>query len=100
MEVFESKPLTSNQKKELSELMVAFHVFKNDQALSRIFEIYDRNGDGSISEVEFRTTLETIVPEDLLDGNISSVIEEADTNMNGVIDFDEFKSFMLKMRNV
>lgn len=99
MEFLGISPLTSNQKKELYELIVAFHVSKNDQALRRIFEIYDRDGDGSISELEFRTTLETLVPEDMIDGNISDIVKQVDTNMNGVIDFDEFRSFMLKMRN-
>jgi Ca2+-binding EF-hand superfamily protein len=100
MEVLDTKPLSTIQKKELSDLLVSFHIHKNDQALNKIFEIYDRNGDGSISESEFKITLETIVPEDLIDGNISNILREADTNMNGVIDFEEFKNFMLKMRSM
>ena len=99
MDLFEINPLTSNQKKELCQLMVAFHVLKDDLALRRIFEIYDRDGDGSISEIEFRTTLKTLIPGDLIDGNISGIVRQVDTNMNGLIDFDEFESFMLKMRS-
>ena len=99
MEEAELKDLDHQQIKELMELMVSFYVEKDNSKLDRLFEIYDRNGNGSISADELRTIMRAICPEDVDNDTIQSMIEEADSNHNGEIEIDEFKTVMISRRD-
>lgn len=95
----EKKDLNRRQLKELTQLMVAFYVERDDSKLDRLFEIYDRNGNGSISAEELRTIMRGICPETVDEDSIQSMITEADRNNNGEIEIDEFKTVMIARRD-
>ena len=99
MEDIESRDLSHSQIKELTQLMISFYVEKDDSKLDRLFELYDRNGNGSISAEELRTVMRGICPESVSEEVITSMIEEADTNHNGQIEFEEFKTVMINRRD-
>ena len=99
MEESEQEELNRQQVKELTELMVSFYVEKDDSKLDRLFQIYDRNRNGSISSEELRTVMRAICPDAVDDDIIQSMIEEADTNHNGEIELDEFKTVMIARRD-
>ena len=95
----ETKELSRSQRKELTQLMVAFYVERDNSKLDRLFEIYDRNSNGSISADELRTIMRAISPDGLDEDAIQGMIEEADTNQNGQIELEEFKSVMISRRD-
>merc|ERR1711924_129281 len=60
------------------------------------FRHFDHNRDGSISKAELREALEDLNERDLLvtEAEVERVIQEVDTNNDGVIQFDEFMEMM------
>lgn len=57
--------------------------------LQKVFDIFDRNKDGSIGTKELRFVIKSfgITP---TEDELQDIINEADTNGNGIIDFEEF----------
>ena len=55
--------------------------------------MFDRDGDGLISEEELRLTM-TNLGEPLTEAEVRSMIEEADLDGDGKINFQEFKMLM------
>ncbi|OMJ90872.1 hypothetical protein SteCoe_6631 [Stentor coeruleus] len=99
MEGSEARELSQSQIKELTQLMISFYIEKDNSKLDRLFEIYDRNGNGSISRTELKAVMTSICPDEVNDEAIDSMIEEADTNNNGQIELDEFKIVMINRRD-
>ncbi|KAJ8491968.1 hypothetical protein OPV22_013689 [Ensete ventricosum] len=57
--------------------------------LKRVFQMFDRNGDGRITKVELTDSLENLgilVPE----AELASMIERIDANGDGCVDVEEF----------
>ena len=71
------------------------------QNLKKAFSIIDINGDGKLTAVELRATFAAGVyragSEELGDEFWLKMIEEADSNGDGVIDFKEFEAAMRSM---
>ena len=99
MEKTGTTELTQSQLKELTQLMISFYVEKDNSILDRLFQIYDRNGNGSISADELRIIMNSICPDAINEDMIQSMIEEADTNHNGEIELDEFRIVMVNRRD-
>ncbi|KAK4804174.1 hypothetical protein SAY86_003991 [Trapa natans] len=59
----------------------------------RVFEKYDKNGDGKISSEELREALNSIGPGAATSDETDLMISELDKNGDGHIDFDEFMEF-------
>lgn len=99
MEKTERKSLTSSQAEELKGLFISFQVDKDNSVLKRMFELHDRNGNGSISAIELMTTMKAICPVDVFESSICSIMQEADLNGNGEIEYDEFITYMINRRD-
>lgn len=59
------------------------------EELSRVFEMFDRNGDGHITKAELSDSLENMgiyIP----DADLVAMIEKIDINGDGRVDIDEF----------
>ena len=61
------------------------------------FDLIDRNGKGSISADDLKRVM-TAVGEAVTDEDIKNMIEEADLNTDGVVDFPEFAKMMQQRR--
>ena len=63
--------------------------------IKEAFDVFDKDGSGSISIDEFR---EVMVTEgaDLTDEEIEEILHEADADGDGQIDIDEFVALLLK----
>jgi hypothetical protein len=59
--------------------------------LEKMFEIADKNGDGTIDDDEMSAALDSLGFSWLSDKQVSAVIKRADKDKNGVIDVQEFK---------
>lgn len=99
MENVERKSLNSAQVKELAQLFISFQIEKDNSVLKRLFELHDHDGSGSITANELRTTMMAVCPVDIFEESICSVMQEADLNGNGEIEFDEFKTYMINRRD-
>merc|ERR1712232_408338 len=61
------------------------------------FRVFDRNGDGKISQQELKEVLgDGSVTDTLGKGLVESLMSEVDANGDGVIDFEEFMAMMKK----
>ncbi len=58
-----------------------------------IFQTFDKSGDRRLSRPEFREALE-FLKLDLTTRDIETLIQEADSRRDGLIDFDEFCKFL------
>ena len=61
------------------------------------FDLIDRNGKGSISADDLKRVM-TAIGEAVTDEEIKNMIEEADLNTDGVVDFPEFAKMMQQRR--
>lgn len=62
-------------------------------ALTAVFRKYDENGDGTISTEELRAVLGRVAPE-LTAKELDLLFTQMDTNRDGVIQYEEFVSFV------
>jgi len=60
-----------------------------DAEIKEAFNVFDKDGSGKISKDELRSIMKSL-GEDLTDEEITQMIQEADTNGDGEIDYEEF----------
>jgi len=65
----------------------------HERELRGAFDVFDKDGSGSISTEELRAVMRSI-GENLSDAEIDEMLNEADKDKNGTIDFEEFKAIM------
>ncbi|KAK1590649.1 uncharacterized protein LY79DRAFT_590357 [Colletotrichum navitas] len=66
-----------------------------EEELKNAFKVFDRDGSGTISAEELRHVL-TSLGEDMTPAEIDEMIQMADKNGDGSIDYDEFASIMMR----
>ncbi|OJD34143.1 calmodulin [Diplodia corticola] len=66
-----------------------------EQEIREIFNVFDRDGSGTINSSELRHVMKAI-GENLTDDEIDDLIREADVDGNGTIDYEEFARFFKK----
>lgn len=91
--------LPPQQLANLNELMIAFYEGNDDSKLTEIFALFDRNGNGRIEAAELQCVMSQVSGEKIPDSEIADMIQEADTNKNGVIELNEFIVIMKKHRS-
>ena len=62
------------------------------------FELFDKNNDGSISPLEFKTVMESL-GQNPSDEEVADMIKEVDQDHDGRIDFPEFLVMMVNKMN-
>ena len=87
------------EKIKLMEEVIRHHQKMHfDQVLKEIFNGYDLNGDGFVSAAELKESMKKLQNKDdedkLTDEEINQWIEEADSDKDGKVSFEEFKKFM------
>ena len=90
--IYGSKEIT------LKEFVTIIHKLRENQDTEEVraaFKVIDQNGDGKITPAEFKGTMKNIGLK-LSDGQLSVMIEQADVNGDGVIDYKEFMAVMAK----
>ncbi|KAK2071519.1 hypothetical protein P8C59_005935 [Phyllachora maydis] len=68
-----------------------------EQELRNAFNVFDKDGSGTISAEELRLVLKTLKTpgeKDVDDDEINDMIKQADVNGDGTIDFEEFRKIM------
>ncbi|EOA39012.1 hypothetical protein CARUB_v10011559mg [Capsella rubella] len=68
----------------------------DDEAIAKAFNVFDVNGDGYISAEELRDVLERLgFEEEAKAWDCGRMIRVHDKNLDGFVDFEEFKNMML-----
>ena len=57
------------------------------------FSFFDKNGDGVITAKELGTVMQTL-GENMTEDELKEMIDQVDTDGNGLVDFDEFRAMM------
>ncbi|KAK2956734.1 putative Neuronal calcium sensor 1 [Blattamonas nauphoetae] len=92
-----------------SELLIGLSVFSNrgtiDEKLRFSFRIYDFDGDGTIDEDELcriliASSVDDSMTEEEVKKSVGAMFHEADENGDGRINFDEYRTLMLKHPSV
>ena len=92
----EDTPLTEAQIEQFETALVEFCTTQNDANLRDVFKLFDRNGDGKITARELKTAMSSIDNADVPLEDCNEMINEADTNGDGVVDVNEFIDMMKK----
>lgn len=91
--------LTEEQLQVLREALDSFYSQKDDSKVQVIFELIDRNGDGKLQRKELQVVLSQVIDQELTEADVNSMIEEADSNHDDVIDLGEFMTVMKQNRD-
>ena len=67
---------------------------QSDEEMKQAFDIFDKDGNGLISAVELRNVMSNL-GEHLSDEELEEMMREADTDMDGHLNFEEFKCLMM-----
>lgn len=94
----ESNPLSEDQMIQFSQAMLSFYDKRDDSKLPILFQLFDRDQNGTISASELKAVMSAISGEMVSDTEIRDMIEEADTNRDGLIQLSEFIEVMKKHR--
>lgn len=97
MEKHEMK-LNTNELRQLRVVMDEFFRKGSDIKLREMFRFYDRNENGRIDVAELKSVMEQVSQGRVGDEDIRLMMQEADTNKNGTIEYPEFCEIMLKYR--
>jgi len=64
--------------------------------LKDAFKVFDKNNDGYLSATELREVLQTL-GDRMTDDDVDELIQAADTNGDGRVDYEEFVSMMMNV---
>ncbi len=67
---------------------------QSDDEMKEAFDIFDKDGNGLISAVELRNVMSNL-GEHLTDEEVEEMMKEADNDLDGYLNFEEFKCLML-----
>merc|ERR550519_476630 len=80
--------------KEFLDMMTKSTESVNSQAdIREAFKVFDKNGDGFISETELRHVMISL-GENLTEADIQSMMAEADLDKDGQVNYEEFLKMM------
>jgi len=80
---------------EFVEIAMDHEKLVHRQNLKKAFEFFDLDGSGTIQTHEIKEILGRVNAELAVDGAVKKIFERIDVNKDGIIDFDEFCTFML-----
>lgn len=95
----ETPPLTPEEITHFNEALIDYLTHHNNSRLEELFNIFDRNKNGSINSEELKMVMETISGRALTNEKVQHIIESADVNSDGQIDIKEFITVMKRLND-
>eukprot|EP01060_Flectonema_neradi_P038573 TRINITY_DN8146_c1_g1_i3.p1 TRINITY_DN8146_c1_g1~~TRINITY_DN8146_c1_g1_i3.p1 ORF type:complete len:633 (+),score=118.39 TRINITY_DN8146_c1_g1_i3:38-1936(+) len=97
-----SLPLKSKTGESCGELVIKCRQFNKSDIeklfWKYVFDMFDRNGDGTLQKEELRTVLDTMCCT-MEDSTLDKLFITADKDSNGVVDSNEFYTFITQQTN-
>jgi Ca2+-binding EF-hand superfamily protein len=90
--------LNSSQLRLLRTQMDDFIRRGDNSKLKAIFSMFDRNKNGRIDCTELRSVMEQLTQSRFTDEDIRQMMDEADANGNGYLEYTEFSEIMIRYR--
>ena len=90
----EAKPLSPEEINTFNEILMGFLVNHQANRLEELFNLFDRNANGSLSRLEIKTVMEQISGHGFSDEQLEHLLLVADKNHDGQIDIREFIAVM------
>ena len=82
---------------EFLRATVDYNIVLSENKIEHAFNLFDKNGDGSISSQEIKEILGKGL--NISENVWQDIINEADVNQDGEVSLDEFKKMMKKIVN-
>merc|ERR1719351_175318 len=76
------------------QVAAKFMIEDDEEQMKEAFRIYDKEGQGFITNDVLKEILREIDPT-LTEGDLDNIIEEVDEDGSGTMDFDEFQEMMM-----
>jgi len=70
-----------------------------EQQLTKLFRAWDANCDGVVTREDVQRLLRFVMETEKTDDIVANLMESADANKDGAIDFEEFRRWMFDQRN-
>lgn len=91
--------LNASQIRNLRTQMDDFIRRGDNSKLRAIFHLFDRNKNGRIDCTELKSVMEQLTQSRFTDDDIKQMMEEADANCNGYLEYTEFSEIMIRYRH-
>ncbi|KAF8823390.1 calmodulin-like protein [Lentinula edodes] len=85
---------TIDFKEFLSMMAKKFKDTDSEEEIRQAFQVFDKDGNGTISAKELKAVMESL-GEKLSDKEVDAMIQEADLDGDGCINYQEFVNMML-----
>jgi Ca2+-binding EF-hand superfamily protein len=90
----ENKPLTAEEIAQFNEILFNFITHHQTNRLEELFNLFDRNKNGSLSPLEIKTVMEQVSGHGFTDENLQHLLSVVDKNHDGLVDIREFIACM------
>ena len=91
---FENKPLSADETNAFNEILISYLTLHDSSRLQELFQIFDRNKNGTLSPLEIKTVMEQVSGHGFSDEKLHNLISVVDKNHDGQVDIHEFISVM------
>ena len=91
--------LNSSQLRSLRTQMDDFIRRGDNSKLRAIFQLFDRNKNGRIDCSELKSVMEQLTQSRFTEDDIRQMMDEADANGNGYLEYTEFSEIMMRYRH-
>lgn len=92
--VREDKRLTADEIATFNDILYNYVTQKQTNRLEELFNLFDRNKNGTLSPLEIKTVMEQVSGHGFSDENLQHLFSVVDKNHDGQVDIREFIGVM------
>ena len=93
----ESRPLSADEVNTFNEILLGFITRHDSSRLEELFNLFDRNRNGTLSPVEIKTVMEQVSGHGFSDEKLQHLLSVVDKNHDGQVDIREFIAVMKRL---
>jgi Ca2+-binding EF-hand superfamily protein len=86
----ESRPLSKEEIATFNEILSGYLAGHQNNRLEELFNLFDRNKNGTLSPVEIKTVMEQVSGHGFSDQQLQHLLNVVDKNHDGEVDIHEF----------
>ena len=93
----ESRPLSQQEIVTFNEIIVNYLTHHQTTRLEELFNLFDRNSNGTLSPLEIKTVMEQVSGHGFSDEKLQHLLSIVDVNHDGQVDIREFIAVMKRL---